>query len=166
MEYFWLCASAMAAGVVNAVAGGGTLLTYPALECVLAAKLANATSTVALFPGTAASVWGYRRQLPACKKWVLWLSAPSLMGGAIGAYLVDDSFRYIIPYLILLAAILFTLQPTLAALFKRQASAIAEPGPALLAGIVIAQFAIGVEGGYVGGGIGLSLLSQVRCPGF
>src|SRR5438132_11218662 len=81
MEYLWLCLSAIAAGAVNAVAGGGTLLTYPALESVIAAHLANATSTVALFPGSFASVWGYRRQLPACKQWLFWLTGPSLLGG-------------------------------------------------------------------------------------
>jgi uncharacterized membrane protein YfcA len=165
MEYVWLCASAIAAGMVNAVAGGGTLLTYPALELVVAAKIANATSTVALFPGTLGSVWGYRRQLPACKRWILWLTVPSIIGGAIGAALVDDSFRYVIPYLILLAAILFLLQPTLAALFKRQASALTAPGPGLLAGIVVVQFLIGIYGGYFGAGIGILMLSSLSFLG-
>jgi uncharacterized protein len=165
MEYVWLCASAIAAGMVNAVAGGGTLLTYPALELVVAAKIANATSTGALFPGTLGSVWGYRRQLPACKRWIIWLTVPSVIGGAIGAALVDDSFRYVIPYLILLAAILFLLQPTLAALFKRQASALTAPGPGLLAGIVVVQFLIGIYGGYFGAGIGILMLSSLSFLG-
>jgi uncharacterized membrane protein YfcA len=67
MEYLWLCLSAVAAGAVNAVAGGGTLLTYPTLagiltvHCTNPASRANGSSTVALFPGTFASVWGYRQ---------------------------------------------------------------------------------------------------------
>src|SRR6266542_3235182 len=122
MEYFWLCLSALAAGVVNAIAGGGTLLTYPALTAVVAAEIANATSTAALFPGSIATVWGYRRQLPACKRWLVWLTPPSLVGGFLGAYLVGDSFRHVIPYLILLAAFLFLLQPTNARMYKQQAA--------------------------------------------
>jgi uncharacterized membrane protein YfcA len=159
--------------VVNAVAGGGTLLTYPPLEWVLsthmdsaeAAEFANATSTVALFPGTFASVWGYRRKLPACKPWIAWLTAPSLIGGVIGAWLVSDSFRYVIPYLILLAAVLFLLQPTLAGIFKRQASALSAPGPGLLAAIVVAQFLIAIYGGYFGAGIGILMLSSLSFLG-
>ena len=165
MEYLWLCASAVAAGVVNAVAGGGTLLTFPALELVIDAKLANATSTVALFPGTLGSVWGYRRQLPACRKWIVWLTAPSLIGGAIGSLLVDDSFRHVIPYLILLASVLFLFQPTLVRFFKQETSALTAPTPALLAIIVMVQFAIGIYGGYFGAGIGILMLTSLSFLG-
>lgn len=166
MEYVWLCVSAIAAGAVNAVAGGGTLLTYPVLEAVIAAYLANATSTVALFPGSLASVWGYRRQLAACKRWILWLTAPSLIGGAIGATLVEAaSFKHVIPWLILLAAVLFLLQPTLARVFRAQAAALREPSPPLLAGIVLMQFLIGIYGGYFGAGIGILMLSSLSFLG-
>lgn len=165
MEYLWLCLSAVAAGAVNAVAGGGTLLTYPALESVIAAHLANATSTVALFPGSFASVWGYRRQMPACKRWILWLTAPSVIGGLIGASLVDPSFRQVIPYLILSAAILFLLQPTLARLFRKQAAALQEPSRPLLVGIIAVQFLIGIYGGYFGAGIGILMLSSLSFLG-
>src|SRR6266850_7158741 len=120
MDYLWLCLSAVAAGAVNAVAGGGTLLTFPTLTGVLAgnyinaASLANGTSTVALFPGSFASVWGYRRQMAACRRWLIWLTPPSILGGALGALLVEEeSFRLLIPWLILLAAILFLMQPTI-----------------------------------------------------
>src|SRR5947209_5460580 len=112
MDYFWLCLSAVAAGAVNAVAGGGTLLTFPALESVLSAahfakpaSVANGTSTVALFPGSFASVWGYRRQVLACKRWLIWLTPPSVVGGALGAWLVEEeTFGPLIPVLILVAA--------------------------------------------------------------
>ncbi len=165
MEYLWLCLSAVAAGAVNAVAGGGTLLTYPALTSVVAEKIANSTSTVALFPGSFASVWGYVKLLPACKRWIIWLTAPSLIGGALGAALVDDSFRFVIPWLILLASILFLLQPTLARVFKTQAAAVAEPSRKMLAVIVLAQFLIGIYGGYFGAGIGILMLSSLSFLG-
>ena len=165
MEYLWLCLSAVAAGAVNAVAGGGTLLTYPALTSVVLAQVANGTSTVALFPGSFASVWGYRRQLPACKRWIAWLTLPSLLGGLIGAALVGETFRIVIPYLILLAAVLFLLQPTIARLMKRQAAALREPSGKLIAGIVAIQFLIGIYGGYFGAGIGILMLSSLSFLG-
>jgi uncharacterized membrane protein YfcA len=181
MNYLWLCLSAAAAGAVNAIAGGGTLLTFPVLERVLtadlaalmtaelaliqAAKFANATSTVALFPGSFASVWGYRKQLPACKRWIVWLTAPSLLGGALGALLVGDSFRFIVPWLILLAAILFTLQPTIARMLKHQASVLHQPSTRMMIGIVCVQFLIGIYGGYFGAGIGILMLSSLSFLG-
>jgi uncharacterized protein len=173
MEYLWLGLSAIAAGAVNAVAGGGTLLTFPTLVGVLgtlhpdsAASLANGTSTVALFPGSFASVWGYRRQMHACKRWIVWLTPPSILGGALGAILVDEeSFRLLIPYLILLAAVLFLGQPTIARLMKHQAAALRDPSRKTLAGIVVVQFFIGVYGGYFGAGIGILMLSSLSFLG-
>ena len=165
MEYFWLCLAALAAGAVNAVAGGGTLLTFPALTSVIAPELANATSTVAVFPGSFASVWGYRRQLAGCKKWIAWLTPPSLIGGAVGACLVNDQFGAVVPWLILLASALLLLQPTIARRLKLQADAMATPGPKLLGGIVAMQLLIGVYGGYFGAGIGILMLSTLSFLG-
>lgn len=166
MDYVWLCLSAVAAGAVNAVAGGGTLLTYPTLERVVTlAAIANGTSTVALFPGSFASVWGYRRELAFCKRWIVWLTLPSILGGALGASLVEESsFRLIIPWLILLAAVLFLLQPTIARLL-RHPHHLTAPSPRILAGIVIIQFFIGVYGGYFGAGIGILMLSSLSFLG-
>ena len=91
--YFWLCLSAAAAGAINAIAGGGTLLTFPALFAALgtsagASVMANATSTVALVPASLAAIWGYRRELAPIRRWALWLAGPSLAGGIIGSILV------------------------------------------------------------------------------
>jgi uncharacterized membrane protein YfcA len=173
MEYLWLCLSAVAAGAVNAVAGGGTLLTFPTLAGVLAAhhfaeaaSLANGTSTVALFPGSIASVWGYRKQMHACKRWLVWLTPPSVVGGALGALLVqEESFKLVIPWLILLAAILFLLQPTIARLLKHQAAALRDPSRKVLVGIIVIQFFIGIYGGYFGAGIGILMLSSLSFLG-
>jgi uncharacterized membrane protein YfcA len=166
MEYLWLCLAAVAAGAVNAIAGGGTLLTFPALTQVVSAAVANGTSTVALFPGSFASAWGYRRQLQACKHWIVWLTPPSIGGGAIGAFLVDETtFARLVPWLILTAAILFLLQPTIARLLKHQAAALQKPSPKVLAGIVVVQFFIGIYGGYFGAGIGILMLSSLSFLG-
>jgi uncharacterized protein len=147
--------------------GGGTLLTFPALESVLrSAALANATSTVALFPGSLASSWGFRRQMAACRRWILWLTIPSLLGGALGAYLVEESsFRQVIPWLILLAALLFLLQPSRARLFRHQAAALREPSRRVLFAILVVQFFIGIYGGYFGAGIGILMLTSLSFLG-
>src|SRR6185437_14320449 len=90
---FWLCLSALAAGAINSVAGGGTLLTFPALLAALsglgpdAAVVANATSTVALVPGSLAGAWGYRHEMRQTRRWILLLISPSLLGGALGSVL-------------------------------------------------------------------------------
>jgi uncharacterized membrane protein YfcA len=166
MDYVWLCLAAVSAGIINSVAGGGTLLTYFALTNVVAPHIANATSTVALFPGSFASAWGYRQKLPACRRWLLWLTGPSLIGGAIGALLVEErTFRAVIPYVILTAALLFLLQPTIARVLKRQTEGMHEPSGKLLAGIVVMQLLIGVYGGYFGAGIGILMLSSLSFLG-
>ena len=93
-ELVWLCLAALAAGAVNSIAGGGTLLTFPALLAGLfylgaadAAVVANATSTVALVPGSLAGAWGYRREMKRVRRWLSLLVGPSLAGGVIGILL-------------------------------------------------------------------------------
>src|SRR5262249_56287239 len=95
--YGMLCSAGFAAGVVNSVAGGGTLLTFPTLLGVLARKSAemagvwaNATSTLALLPGSLAGAFAYRSELAECRRLVLLLIAPSMIGGAVGSLLVTE----------------------------------------------------------------------------
>src|SRR5947209_6433915 len=95
VTYIWLCLCAAAAGAVNAIAGGGTLLTFPALLRVVSPVVANATSTVALVPGSLASAWGYRGEAWLARRWLLLLAWPSLIGGWLGSNLVsrlDDKY--------------------------------------------------------------------------
>ncbi len=175
METVWLCLAAFGAGAVNAVAGGGTLLTFPALAGFVPRTIASASSTVCLFPASFASVWGYRSLLPACKRWILWLAFPSLAGGALGALLVEEkSFRLVIPWLILLAALLFLLQPLIARRLKLGPSPHPQPlsqeerggiSPRTIACVVVLQFLIGVYGGYFGAGIGILMLSSLSFLG-
>ncbi|MGA2139279.1 MAG: sulfite exporter TauE/SafE family protein, partial [Verrucomicrobiia bacterium] len=100
--------AAFGAGFVNAVAGGGTLLTFPALLFAgLSSIAANATSTVAITPGSVMSSWAYRRHLAEKRTRVWTLALPSLLGGVGGAVLLfhtpEKTFRFVVPYLILLA---------------------------------------------------------------
>ncbi|MSU78140.1 MAG: sulfite exporter TauE/SafE family protein [Gemmataceae bacterium] len=165
METIWLCLAAVAAGAVNAIAGGGTLLTFPALEAFGPAHFANGTSTVALFPGSFASMIGYRDRLGGCKRWIIWLTPPSVLGGSLGVFLIEEnSFRALVPFLILTAAILFMLQPAIARWVKQPVTPQAPTGKTL-AVVVGIQFVIGIYGGYFGAGIGILMLSSLSFLG-
>ena len=114
-----LFAAAALAGAVNSVAGGGTLLTFPALLWTgEIAKVANATSTVALWPGQLSSLFGYRKELGENRDAIARLGIPSLLGGIVGALLFirtpPGAFARLVPYLILLATFLFVAQEPLA----------------------------------------------------
>lgn len=171
--YFWLCLSAAAAGAINAIAGGGTLLTFPALFAALgtsagASVMANATSTVALVPGSLAAIWGYRRELAPVRRWVLLLAVPSLAGGFIGSALViarPESFKMAVPWLILTAALLFAVQPLVAHVtgIGRPRTQISWRG---VLGAVVLQFLIAIYGGYFGAGIGILMLAAYGMLGF
>ncbi len=84
-QYVILCLAALLGGAINSVAGGGTLLTFPALFAALGSGvLANGTSTVALVPGAVAALYGFRREIAVTRHWVWLLIWPSLVGGALG----------------------------------------------------------------------------------
>ena len=177
---------AVLGGAINAVAGGGTLLTFPAL--IMAGQpaiLANATNTVALWPGALSSFWGYRSELGYHRREVLLLSVPSFLGGVLGAWLLvvtdPSTFDILVPYLVLLATGLFIVQGPLARWQRRAApSAEGEPPQAELAvaafghaatplrwvAVLLSQFLIGVYGGYFGAGIGILMLAAYGILGF
>ena len=95
-----------AAGAMNSIAGGGTLLTFPALVGLgITPLVANATSTVALWPGSFASMLGYRNELSGAQRWALGFALPSLLGGGVGAWLLlrtpPSRFEAIVPWLVL-----------------------------------------------------------------
>src|ERR1051325_5985463 len=111
-EMVILAATAAAAGMINAVAGGGTLLTFPALLFFGTPPLtANATSTLALVIGTAGSAYGFRRQIAPVKPWLKRFLPVSLLGGLVGGILLTRTreavFARMVPFLILFATILF-----------------------------------------------------------
>lgn len=176
-EYLVLCACAAAGGAINSVAGGGTLLTFPALNAVLARVLgseaeaavwANATSTVALFPGALGAVWGFRRELAASRRWLAILIGPSLLGGLAGSLLVAvlpaASFKALVPWLILTAALLFAFQPLIAR-WTGIGLPHGAPTGRTLAGVAVFQFFVALYGGYFGAGIGILMLSALAMMG-
>ena len=155
---------------MNAMAGGGTILTYPVLLFLgESAITANATSTVALWPGAAASLYGYRREVAEHRDWLKTLFLPSLLGGALGAVLLlrtpVKTFAGLAPFLILFATFLFMLQGAVARWARGQGSETPGRTPARLTVAVLFQFGVGVYGGYFGAGIGILMLAALGLIG-
>ena len=170
-----VAAAAFVGGIINAIAGGGTLFTFPALVAAGIPPLtANATSTVALLPGALSSMHGYRGELKGMRKWTTRLTIPSLLGGGAGAFLLlhttNAVFARIVPWLVLAATALFIAQrPVMRWTHRHDDSATSEdalaergPGPMLLAW----QFLIGIYGGYFGAGVGILMLAALGFMGF
>jgi len=172
-----LALSAFAAGAVNSVAGGGSLLTFPAL---LAAGLdpiaANATSTVALVPGSIAACLSYRAHLHGQWRAVLVMALPSLVGGVLGATLLlqggSERFTHVVPWLLLVATGLFASQEGLTRWrVHRAQSERTKSGhrsldrPLVIAALSLGQLLVATYGGYFGAGIGIAMLAALSLTG-
>ncbi len=170
IESLALAAAAAAAGLVNAIAGGGTMITFPALLAFgTPAIVANATSTLALVIGTFGGVYGYRRQVSEVKAWLKYFVPVSLIGGLIGSILLTTTqevvFARMVPFLLLFATILFVSQGA----FRRFAGLNVRMTPAAkphAVGVAVAfQFFVSVYGGYFGAGIGILMLASLGYMG-
>ena len=155
---------------MNAVAGGGTLVTFPSLVWVgLPSTIANATSTVAIWPGSLGGMWGYRHDLRGLPNATYALIAPSVIGGLVGAVLMARTptrvFDRLIPLLILFATVLFMLQEPVQRLIKTTGRAHAG-STGWLIGALLFQFLVAVYGGYFGAGIGILMLAAFGIMGF
>jgi len=168
-----LCLAAFLAGAINSVAGGGTLLTFPALFALLgqspdAAVIANATSSAALLPGSASGAWGYRREMKTAGPWMAWLLPPSLLGGWLGARLLTsmpaEYFQRLVPWLLLTATLLFALQP-LALRWLGFGEPQQRPTKRRLIAVAVVQLLFSIYGGYFGAGNGILMLSALALAG-
>jgi len=165
LQILALVASATAAGAINAIAGGGTLLTFPTLLLVGTPPIiANATSTLALVIGTAGSIFGFRQEIAAVKSWLVRFVPVSLAGGWLGSWLLthtsDQFFARLVPFLILFATVLFLAQNA----FRRFAKARPAEAHPKQSGVWVAvafQFGVAVYGGYFGAGIGILMLASL-----
>ena len=162
-----LFAAALLAGVMNAVAGGGTIITFPALLAFgMPAIQANATSTFALLVGIAGSFYGYRSHLPAAAPWLKRFAIPSVAGGLAGAWLLtvtpEEIFSRMVPFLLLFATLLFMAQGPV----KRWlGTGNTGTSPHLLIASIAGQFLVAVYGGYFGAGIGILMLAAFGLMG-
>ena len=162
-------AAAFGAGMINSVAGGGTLLSFPTLIWLgLNSVTANATSTVAIWPGSLGGMWGFRRELRTAEPRMLALTLPSLIGGVAGAILLQWTkpalFDRIAPFLILFATVLFMLQETVQRLLKTAGQKRHESRKWLI-GALLFQLLVALYGGYFGAGIGIMMLAALSILG-
>ncbi|HEY3356154.1 MAG TPA: sulfite exporter TauE/SafE family protein [Polyangia bacterium] len=158
-----LALAGFAAGFVNAIAGGGSLLSFPALLATgMSPVTANATSTLALWPGSLSSVWAYRRFIGEERRRALVLAWPSLVGGLGGSILLlhtsERAFRVVVPWLILFACGLLAAQEPLARWIARRTDGDGRGVPWTL---VVVQLLISIYGGYFGAGIGILMLAAM-----
>ncbi len=170
-----LFAVAFAAGAINSVAGGGTLLTFPTLIFAgVSPIVANATNTLALVPGSASAMWGYRSFLKTSQRELLLLAVPSVIGGVLGAEWVihtgNAKFAALIPWLIFAATALFVIQEPLSRMLKRShpsdGSDDVPQDPLHRIGTAIFQFFVAIYGGFFGAGIGIMMLAALGFMGF
>ncbi|HET6890591.1 MAG TPA: sulfite exporter TauE/SafE family protein, partial [Pyrinomonadaceae bacterium] len=168
-EHLILFIGAFAAGVVNSIAGGGTLITFPLLIWTgLDPKVANATSTVALWPGLFGGLYGYRKELENSSAILLRLGLISVVGGGLGAWLLiwtpSPVFARLVPFLILFATILFMSQGSINRRLRLQPM-VAEPKTSWWLGAIVFQFFSSIYGGYFGAGNGILMLAAMGLLG-
>ena len=160
------------AGAMNSVAGGGTLISFPTLIWLGVPSItANATNTVALWPGSLAGAWGHRREMRGADRSMYALIVPSVIGGLIGAVLLHRTptgiFDRLVPGLILFATLLFMAQEPIQRRFNPTPShphTLAPSHAGRLAPFIF-QFLVGVYGGYFGAGMGILMLAALGIMG-
>ncbi len=177
IELISLLAAACVAGVINAVAGGGTLITFPVLILFgMNPVEANATSTLSLVIGTSGSIYGFRQHLSEIRPWLASFIPVSIVGGLLGSFLLthgsESSFVRLVPYLLLFATVLFMIQGVVRRWVAHQLVMEApqsQPLPSgrrhLIAGMTF-HLLVSVYGGYFGAGIGILMLATLGFLGF
>lgn len=165
LEVFLLVSSGLLAGIINSIAGGGTFFTFPALIFTGVSPIAaNATSSVAVWPGAVASAWAYRKHLNLNKKSLYVLGVTSFLGGGLGAVILlttpSQTFEVLIPWLMLIATLLFAFGDKL----KKVAEDEMQIRYTSLKSVSL-QLGIALYGGYFGAGIGILMLALLGLLG-
>ncbi|WP_298677179.1 sulfite exporter TauE/SafE family protein [uncultured Lentibacter sp.] len=164
LELIILCAAGFAAGALNAVAGGGTFISFPALVWIgVPPIMANATATLTAIPGYAGSAWAFRHDMQAEGAVSLRaMLAIAALGGLIGAFLLtitsEAAFVGLVPWLLLLATGVFAAGPKILQMLKGRGLGIWGGSAALMA--------VSIYGGYFNGGLGIMLLAAFGVMGF
>lgn len=155
-------------GALNSVAGGGSFIAFPALLFTGVPPIpANATNTIALWTGAAASGGAYRKRLDVPRKVMIPLLGASLVGGLVGAFLLlktpAHTFMRVLPWLTLGATLLFAFGKKIAG--GRRSVIEHEAAGSALAGATLFQLCVAVYGGYFGGGMGIVMLAMLAALG-
>ncbi|WP_108482667.1 sulfite exporter TauE/SafE family protein [Oceaniglobus ichthyenteri] len=167
IELLILCLASFGAGALNAVAGGGTFLTFPALVWTgIPTVSANATATLVVLPGYIASAWAFRHNIRQQGSLALRsVIIISVFAGLLGALLLiqtsDQAFSGIVPWLLLISTVLFAIGPAFTRYLSRRG--VAPAGPIISA---VALICVSIYGGYFNGGLGIILLATFGLLGF
>ncbi len=158
--------AALLAGALNAIAGGGSFFSFPALLVAgVPPIVANATNALALWPDTLASIGAYRRELRGQQRDIWLLSGLSLLGGLLGAILLlytdERRFTALIPYLLLFATLVFTFSPQITRLAQRMVG----EGNGQRWLVIAIYIAIAIYGGFFGAGLGILTLAALALLG-
>jgi uncharacterized membrane protein YfcA len=177
LEVVVLLGAGAIAGAINSLAGGGTLVSFPALLWLGRDPIvANATNTLALCPGAIAAMVAFRSDFGAIRRWMILVVPPSLAGGLLGALLLlrtpEKLFAALVPWLILFATVLFAAQgPLIAGMRRLRPQAARTPSTAgpredAWPWVVGFEFLVAIYGGYFGAGIGIMTLAALGLVGF
>jgi uncharacterized protein len=174
-SYVIIALGAFMAGGMNAMAGGGTFFSFPALLAAgVPPVMANASNTVALWPASLSSAWAYRREIGRHGRWALLLALVSLLGGLTGGLLLlstsNAAFSKLIPWLLLVATVLFAFSAQISRLVARGKTRIGvrargDQKPGSVGGILF-QFIVAIYGGFFGAGLGILTLAALAIQGF
>ena len=170
MDILILFPAAVLAGAINSVAGGGTLFVFPALIFSGVPPIAaNATSSIAVWPGTLASVVAYREELRLQRARIPQLVATSLLGGGAGAWILlrtpSETFESLIPWLLLTSTLLFTFSGWITRQLQNTSGGMLHHAHWRYTGLITAQFIIALYGGYFGAGVGILMLALLGLMG-
>jgi uncharacterized membrane protein YfcA len=167
-HWILLALGGFGAGAMNAIAGGGTFLSFPALLAIgLPPVTANASNSVALWPASLASAWAYRRELARYRQHLPRLTLAAFLGGALGGGLLlvtsNALFARLVPWLLLTATLLFALAPRI----NRWLDARRRAGPrqTLGWGGTLFQLLVSVYGGFFGAGMGIVMIAAIAMQG-
>lgn len=170
LAYTLIAIAAFIAGVINSMAGGGTLVSFPTMVWLGRPPImANATNAVALWPGSLSAMFGYRDDMRRMRRWLFLLTIPSVAGGALGAILLlhtsEKTFSRIIPFLILGATLLLAAQELISRKLNLIARAHEKPTAGWVVFVFTFQLLVGLYGGYFGAGMGILMLAALGLIG-
>jgi hypothetical protein len=168
LPYLWLVVASLLAGVMNAMAGGGSFITFPAMLAVGVPPIqANATNTVALWPGQLVSVWALRADLRRDLLAVVGFS--SVLGGVAGAYVLlhtrQRTFMHLVPWLLLVATLLFGISGPISSWLRRRSTEPHAPRTPAMLPLFLLTFPVCFYIGYFGAGAGFLLMTVLALFG-
>ena len=168
VPYLWLVAASFIAGVMNAMAGGGSFISFPAMLAIGVPPIqANATNTVALWPGQLTSVWALRTDLR--RDLLAVVTAASVLGGVAGAVVLlntrQRTFMHLVPWLLLVASLLFGISGPVSNWLRRRSAEPHAPRPPAILPLFLLLLPVCFYIGYFGAGAGFLLMSVLSVFG-